>query len=86
MMNKKKPSEEEIAKTDSWGTWSKEPSEFPWSYPEKETCLILEGEARVTTPDGQTISFGAGDLVTFEAGLECTWKIKKAIRKRYKFG
>jgi len=86
MMHKKKPSEEEIASTGSWGTWEKEPSEFPWSYAEKETCLILEGEAMVTSPDGQTIRFGTGDLVTFEAGLECTWKIEKTIRKRYKFG
>jgi uncharacterized cupin superfamily protein len=86
MMQKKKPTEEEITSTESWGTWSKEPSEFPWSYSEKETCLILEGEATVTAPDGQTISFEAGDLVTFEAGLECTWKIGKTIRKRYKFG
>jgi len=86
MMHKKKPSEEEIAVTDSWGTWSKEPSEFPWSYSEKETCLILEGVATVTAPGGQMISFGSGDLVTFEAGLDCTWKIEKTIRKRYKFG
>ena len=85
-MQKKKPTEEEIAMTDSWGTWSREPSDFPWSYSEKETCLILEGEARVTAADGQTISFKAGDLVTFEAGLECTWKIEKTIGKRYKFG
>ena len=85
-MHKKKPSEEEIAKTVSWGTWSKEPSVFPWSYNEKETCLILEGEATVKSPDGQEIHFEAGDLVFFEAGLECTWEIKQTIRKRFQFG
>jgi uncharacterized cupin superfamily protein len=86
MMHKKKPSAAEIEMAGTWGTWSKEPSEFPWSYSEKETCLILEGEAMVTAADNQALEFGAGDLVTFEAGLQCTWKIKKAIRKRYKFG
>ena len=55
MMHKKKPSEEEIAMTENWGTWSKEPSEFPWSYSDRETCLILEGKATVTAPDGQSI-------------------------------
>ena len=27
-----------------------------------------------------------GDWVEFEQGLECSWKIDKTIRKRYKFG
>lgn len=86
MMQKKKPTEEEVAGTESWGIWRKEPSEFPWSYDVKETCLILEGKATVISADGQEISFAAGDLVTFEAGLECTWKIKETISKRYSFG
>jgi uncharacterized cupin superfamily protein len=86
MMQKKQPTEEEIAMTANWGTWRKEPSEFPWAYDVRETCLILEGKATVTARDGQEISFEAGDLVTFEEGLECTWKIEEAIRKRYTFG
>jgi uncharacterized cupin superfamily protein len=86
MMQKKKPTEKEIAGTESWDIWRKEPSEFPWSYDVKETCLILEGKATVTSTDGQQISFGAGDLVTFETGLQCRWKIEKAISKRYSFG
>lgn len=86
MMSKKKPSENEIREADSWGTWSKEPSVFPWSYDEKETCYILEGSAVVTASDGTSMSFEKGDLVTFQPGLECTWKINKTIRKKYKFG
>jgi uncharacterized cupin superfamily protein len=86
MMSKRKPLEDEIRQTESWGIWSKKPSEFPWYYDERETCLILEGSATVTASDGTFISFEKGDLVTFEPGLECTWKIDKAIRKRYKFG
>ena len=30
----------------SWGTWTKEVSEFPWTYDEPETCYFLEGEVR----------------------------------------
>lgn len=85
-MNKKKPSSEEINETSSWGTWSKEPSEFPWYYNDKETCYILEGDATVTDKNGNSISFSTGDWVEFEKGLECTWKIENAIRKKYKFG
>lgn len=86
MMKVKKPSESEIQSTGSWGIWSKEPSEFPWHYDEKETCYILEGKAVVIAEDGSSIDFQKGDWVEFEQGLDCTWKISETIKKRYKFG
>ena len=86
MMSKKKPTEEEIRETGNWGTWSKEPSEFPWYYDTKETCYILEGSAVVTAENGETIGFEKGDMVIFEEGLKCTWKIDQEIVKRFKFG
>ena len=71
---------------DSWPTWSKEVSKFPWSYNSQEIAYILEGEATVTPKNGgSAISFGVGDLVTFPAGLSCIWDIKKALRKHYQF-
>ena len=85
-MNKKKPSEKEIESTVAWGTWSKEPSEFPWHYDQKETCYILEGSAKVTDVNGNTIEFSKGDWVEFEQGLSCTWLIIETIRKKYLFG
>ena len=85
-MKVKKPSPDEIKKAESWGTWSKEPSEFSWYYDDKETCYILEGEANVTDKEGNSITFKAGDWVEFEQGLECTWKISKTIKKHYHFG
>ena len=85
-MSVRKPTSEEISVTQNWGTWSKEPSVFPWQYDEKETCYILEGEAEVTGSDGSSISFGPGDYVVFEEGLKCVWKISKMIRKKYMFG
>ncbi len=69
-----------------WPIWTKEVSTFPWSYDEKETCYILEGEVTVTPEGGQPVHFGKGDLVTFPAGLSCTWEIKKPVRKHYRFG
>ena len=85
-MRVKKPSPEEIHQTSSWGTWSKETSEFPWFYDDKETCYILEGNATVTDTEGNSVSFSEGDWVEFEEGLECTWKVEKPIRKKYLFG
>lgn len=67
-------------------TWSKEPSTFPWSYSEQETAYILEGEVTVTADNGESVSFGPGDLVIFPSGLKCTWHVKKALKKHYKFG
>jgi uncharacterized cupin superfamily protein len=86
MMKVWQPTSEEIEKTKGWGTWNKEESEFPWYYDDTETCYILEGEAIATDNKGNKINFKAGDMVQFQEGLSCTWKINKAIRKRYKFG
>jgi uncharacterized cupin superfamily protein len=86
MMKVWQPTNEEIEKTKGWGTWSKEESEFPWHYDDTETCYILEGEASATDNKGNSIHFKAGDMVQFNEGLSCTWKINKAIRKRYQFG
>jgi len=81
-----KPSPQEIEKAENWGTWKKEISEFPWFYDDQETCYILDGEATATDNKGNTVVFGKGDMVRFEKGLSCTWKIVKDIRKKYYFG
>lgn len=69
-----------------WPIWSKEISEFPWTYDEAETCYFLEGEVRVTPVGGEPVTLGKGDLVTFPAGMSCTWKILQDVRKHYHFG
>jgi uncharacterized cupin superfamily protein len=70
----------------NWPTWSKEESKFPWSYDDKETCYLLEGEVVVTPDGGQPVEIKKGDLVTFPQGMSCTWDIKKAVKKHYTFG
>jgi uncharacterized protein len=86
MMKVWQPNNDEIKNTENWGIWEKEISEFEWYYDEPETCYILEGEAEVNDKQGNCIRFKPGDMVKFELGLRCTWKILKAIKKRYKFG
>ena len=82
----RQPTPEEINEARSWGTWEKEPSEFPWSYDEKETCLILAGHAIVEGKNGEHAEFGPGDWVVFPVGLKCVWEITEPIKKKYKFG
>ena len=69
-----------------WPIWEKEVSEFPWHYDEQEQCYILEGDVEVTPKGGTPVRFGAGNFVTFPAGMSCTWKISRAVRKHYRFG
>ncbi len=67
----------------NWPIWTKEVSEFPWTYDSQEICYFLAGEVEVTPAGGEPVRMGEGDLVTFPAGLSCTWKITKAVRKHY---
>lgn len=81
-----KLSEAEIAerKVTSWPIWSCEVSRFDWSYDATEECLLLEGKVTVET-EYETVTFGAGDFVTFPAGLSCVWDVKEPVRKHYNF-
>jgi len=83
-----KPAEEKLKdmKVKTWPIWKKEISTFDWFYDEKETCYLLEGKATVQGKDGQSVSFGRGDLVTFPKGLACVWQIHEPVKKHYNFG
>ena len=70
----------------NWPIWTKEVSEFPWSYDEQETCYFLQGDVVVTPDGGEPVEMGKGDLVTFPAGMSCTWQIGKDVKKHYQFG
>ncbi len=82
------PSEDRLQqlKVSSWPIWTKEISEFPWTYDDSETCYLLEGDVIVTPDGGEPTRVKKGDLVTFPAGMSCTWKILSPVRKHYKFG
>lgn len=68
-----------------WDIWTSEITEFSFSYDARELCYILEGEGEVK-PDGSSsvFSFGPGCLVAFEQGLNCTWRVKRPIRKHFR--
>lgn len=81
------PSQETLQKLDvfKWGIWQKEVSKFPWTYDTQETCYFLEGDVIVTPDGGQPVKMGKGDLVTFPAGMSCTWEIKRDVKKHFSF-
>ena len=70
----------------SWPVWTKEASKFPWTYEEKEVCYLLDGEVIVTPDGGEPVRIGKGDLVTFPAGMSCTWDVRVPVRKHFRFG
>ena len=69
----------------AWPIWTHDVATFPWTYDSSETCYFLEGDVIVTPDQGEPVRVGKGDLVTFPAGMSCTWKILKAVRKHYRF-
>ena len=79
------PRELEQLGVHDWPIWEKEISVFPWHYDSTETCYILSGEVVVTPDQGAPVTIKPGDLVTFTAGLSCTWNVKSPIRKHYNF-
>ena len=70
----------------TWPIWTCEASSFDWTYDDKETCLLLEGEVTVTPDGGEPVNFRSGDLVVFPSGMDCRWDVHKAVRKHYRFG
>jgi hypothetical protein len=68
-----------------WPVWEKEVSIFPWQYEQTETCYLLDGDVLITPQGQEPVCIGAGDLVTFPAGMSCTWDIRKPVRKHYRF-
>jgi len=84
MITVQKPTEEQIAAMSSLPTWGCKVSTFDWTYDAKEVCLLIRGKVRVTYASGEA-AFGAGDMVTFEQGLSCTWHVSEDVEKYYKF-
>ncbi|MBD2136152.1 cupin domain-containing protein [Anabaena sp. FACHB-1237] len=82
------PSQEVIEELgiENWPVWQKEASKFSWVYDEQETCYFLTGDVIVTPNGGKPVRMAKGDLVTFPAGMSCTWEIISDVKKHYCFG
>jgi uncharacterized cupin superfamily protein len=77
------PMKLEVLGVYDWPIWRREASSFPWTYDRQETCYILRGRFPVTPEGGEPQQFKRGDLITFAAGLRCTWDIEQDVEKHY---
>ncbi|NCA70266.1 MAG: DUF861 domain-containing protein [Sphingobacteriia bacterium] len=83
--HKPSPAKLEVMGVEDWPIWKKDPATFPWHYDRPETCYILRGRFRVTPHAGEPQEFSRGDLISFPAGLDCTWEIMETVEKHYRF-
>lgn len=65
------------------GLW--ECSEGAWrvAYGEDEICHLLSGRVRVTSDDGATFAFDAGESFVIPRGFHGVWEVFEPVRKLY---
>lgn len=61
-----------------------EPIEY--TLPERETLLVLEGEARIEIADGPTLELRTGDIASLPKGARTTWHVTGPYREFWVFG
>ncbi|MEY6432320.1 cupin domain-containing protein [Thioalkalicoccus limnaeus] len=81
---KPSPAKLEVLGVEGWPVWRKDVATFPWQYDRNETCYVLRGRFTVTPEGGAPLTFARGDLITFPAGLRCTWEILEPVEKHYR--
>jgi len=79
------PAKLDVLYIEDWPLWSKEVSEFDWTYDNTETCYVIEGKAIITPVNEDPVTIESGDLVIFPKGMKCVWKIIEPLEKHYKF-
>ena len=66
--------------------WTKEVSEFPWHYDERETSYIPGGAKWLGHPMTVDPLPWIPRPGRFPRDLSCTWQVRKGVRKHYNFG
>ena len=72
------PSIDGTASTNIWDCTS---GSFWWTFHDEETVFILEGQVRVTTPNGGTRTLMAGDIAYFAGDTRALWEIDDYVKK-----
>lgn len=58
----------------------------PWTLPERETFLVLEGTARIEIAGGPTLELRVGDMASLPKGATTTWHLTQPFRELWFFG
>lgn len=67
-----------------WPIWEREESVFEWTYDDQEEFYVIEGVIDIKTKDAD-YQISSGDFVTCPKGLDCSWEVKKHVKKHYHF-
>ena len=79
----RKATEEEAVLMRRGTIWECGVSEFNWHYDNDETCMLVEGQAKVTFA-GESVSLAVGDIAYFPKGLDCVWQVLSPVKKYYR--
>ena len=71
---------------DHWLPGEKAVADSAWTHDVSETSHCPDGHVVVPPADGGPVGIVTGNVLTFPAGLSCTWKALSPFRKRYRFG
>jgi quercetin dioxygenase-like cupin family protein len=52
-----------------------------WTLPERETLMVLEGEARIEIGHGPTLELKPGDIASLPAGADTTWHLTTPFKE-----
>jgi uncharacterized cupin superfamily protein len=52
-----------------------------WVPEQRETILVLEGNARIEIDSGPTLELGPGDVASLPAGAQTTWHITTPFKE-----
>ena len=66
--------------------WECEPCKFQHNFNDKEICLIIVGQVKIITKNGEVYFIKAGDLVEFPAEINCESEVTKSIKKHSRLG
>jgi uncharacterized cupin superfamily protein len=58
----------------------------PWTLPERETMLVLEGAVRIEIHGGPTLELKVGDMASLPKGAVTTWHMTLPFREIWFFG
>jgi uncharacterized cupin superfamily protein len=61
--------------------WDCTTGSFWWTFGDDETVVILEGQVRVTTEQGESRTLCHGDIAYFAGGTRALWEVETYVRK-----
>src|SRR5882672_4919138 len=61
--------------------FTKDANTGPWTLPERETVLILEGAVRIEIDGGPTLELNVGDMASLPKGAVTTWHMTLPFRE-----